>query len=256
MNILRRGLGPVLDNVRRGRHIEAYVLFLLGLALVGLGQFDVVDSRRLLQFTVAALAFLVFRTAVPPDPVPAPADDVLHDRGDLGPLRALLEQARDLRVYGPTGINILAGADDLKRMILQRGGTVRFVVLDPSPHAVAEAAVQLDDNLDLGLALRGSLRTLRRLEAETGFECRRLPFNPGFSLLIVNGDSPDGTLVVEFHGFGDHTINERMHLLLTRRTSPHWYDYWLRRFEAVWEASLPGSAGSTSDDTDPEAGPR
>ncbi|MGY1496942.1 hypothetical protein ACW4TU_10105 [Streptomyces sp. QTS52] len=256
MNTLRRRFGVVVHDVRRGRHIEAYVLFLLGLVLVGLGQFDVVDSRRLLQFTAAALAFLVFRTAAPSEPGPASADDVLHKREDLGPLRTLLEHARDLRVYGPTAINVLAGADDLRRMILQRGGTVRFVVLDPSREAVTDAAVQLDDNLDLELALRGSLRTLRRLEGMPGFEFRRLPFNPGFSLLIVNGDSPDGILVVEFHGFGDRTINERMHLLLTRRTSPHWYDYWLHRFEAVWEASLPGSTGSTSDDVDPETVPR
>ncbi|MFI1414725.1 hypothetical protein ACH4Y0_33065 [Streptomyces sp. NPDC020707] len=256
MNTLRRRLGVVVHDVRRGRHIEAYALFLLGLLLVGLGQFDVVGSRRLLQFTVAGLAFLVFRTAVPSQSVPASADDVLHQREDLGPLRTLLENARDLRVYGPTAINVLAGADDLKRVILQRGGTVRFVVLDPSREAVADAAVQLDDNLDLELALRGSLRTLRRLEDMAGFEFRRLPFNPGFSLLIVNGDSLDGTLVVEFHGFGDHTIKERMHVVLTRRTSPHWYDYWLCRFEAVWEASLPGSTGSTSDDADPEATPR
>ncbi|MFF4895751.1 hypothetical protein [Streptomyces sp. NPDC001068] len=256
MNTLRRRLGLVMDDIRHGRHIEAYAFFLLGLALVGLGLFDVVDSRRLLQFTVAALAFLVFRTAAPAEPAPVSADDVLHRREDLGPLRTLLERARDLRVYGPTAINVLAGADDLRRLILQRGGTVRIAVLDPAPRAVADAAVQLDDNLDLDLALRGSLHALRRMEGLTGFECRRLPVNPGFSLLIVNGDSPDGTIVVEFHGFRDSTIDDRMHLRLDRRTSPHWYDYWLGRFDAVWAASLPGTTGTTAGDADPEAGPR
>lgn len=253
MNTLRRGIGRVVDDVRHGRHIEAYAFFLLGLALVGLGLSDRVGTRGMAQFTVGALALLVFRTAVPPARPPATPDEVLRRREDLGPLRRLIDGARDLRVYGPTAINVLAGADDLRRLILERGGTVRIVLLDPDPRAVADAAAQLDDNLDLAAALQSSLCALRRLEGIEGFDCRRLPFNPGFSLLVVDGDSVDGTLVVEFHGFGDGTINERMHVVLDRRSSPHWYEYWLRRFDAVWEASLPGS-GAPASDGEPPAG--
>jgi hypothetical protein len=253
VDTLRRRIELVVDDIRHGRHIEAYVFFLLGAVLVGLGLFDVVGTRVMAQFTVGALALLVFRTAAPPERPPASPDEVLRTREDLGPLRHLLEGARDLRVYGPTAINVLSGAEDLRRLVLQRGGTVRFVLLDPNPRAVAQAAAQLDDNLDLGAALQSSLRALRRLRGTPGFDCRTLPFNPGFSLLIVNGDSADGTLVVEFHGFGDGTINERMHLLLDRRTSPHWYEYWLRRFDAIWDAAVPGALTPASDDGDPRA---
>ncbi|WP_327714055.1 hypothetical protein OG381_00450 [Streptomyces sp. NBC_00490] len=251
MNTLRRQLGHVVDDIRRGRHIESYVLFLLGFALVGLGLFDVVDGERLLQFTTAALAFLIFRSAAPSRHAAASPDEVLHRRENLGPLRPLLERARDLRVYGPTALNVLAGAEDVRRLVLQRGGTARFVVLDSDPRTLAHAARQLDDNLDLESNLRSSLRALGRLAGTAGFEYRRLSFNPGFSLLIVNGDSTDGTLVVDFHGFGDDTIDDRMHLVLDRRTSPHWYDYWLRRFEAIWDASLPAPATPLPDDLGP-----
>jgi hypothetical protein len=250
VNNLRRQFGRVVDDIRHGRHIEAYASFVLGMALVALGLADRVGTHALTQFTVGALALLVFRTAVPPALPPASPDEVLRRREDLGPLRTLLDNARDLRVYGPTAINVLAGAEDLRRRILHRGGTVRFVLLDPSPGAVAQAAVQLDDNLDLGAALHSSLGALRRLEGEPGFDCRRLPFNPGFSLLIVDGDSADGRLVVEFHGFGDGTINERMHLALDRRSAPHWYEYWLRRFDALWEAAEPGTGLPPADDGD------
>ncbi|MFE0674818.1 hypothetical protein [Streptomyces sp. NPDC058867] len=240
MNRPLRRLRPVLHDIRRGRHLESYAVFVAGLVLFVLGLFDRVGTQVLLTFTVAALALLVFRTAaVPGRPAPASPDEVLRERQELGPLRDLLERAEDLRVYGPTAINVLANAEDLRRRVLQRGGTARFVVLQPSPTALAQAAVQLDDNLDLESALRGSLITLRRLARHERFDWRGLPFNPGFSLLIVNGDRTDGTVVVEFHGFGDDTINTRMHLVLDRRTSPHWYAYWLRRFEAVWEAAEP-----------------
>ena len=254
MDSLRRRVDRVVDDIRHGRHIEAYVFFLLGAALVGLGLFDLVGTRGMAQFTVGALALLVFRTAAPPEPPPASPDEVLRRREDLGPLSLLLDGARDLRVYGPTAINVLAGAEDLRRQILRRGGTVRFVLLDPAPQTVAHAAAQLDDNLDLGAALQSALGALRRLEGEPGFACRRLPFNPGFSLLVVDGDSPDGKLVVEFHGFGDGTINERMHLFLDRRTSPHWYVYWLGRFDALWAAALPG-AGPALPGADTGTGP-
>ncbi|MFE1798980.1 hypothetical protein ACFW9L_22875 [Streptomyces sp. NPDC059517] len=67
MNTLCGRLGVVVHDIRRGRHIEAYVLFLRGLVLVGPGRSDVVDSRHPPQFTAVAadLAFLVFRTAAP-----------------------------------------------------------------------------------------------------------------------------------------------------------------------------------------------
>ncbi|MGW1777889.1 hypothetical protein ACWCQQ_01945 [Streptomyces sp. NPDC002143] len=251
MDNLRRGIGRVVADIRHGRHIEAYAFFFLGLALVGLGLSNQVGTKGLAQFTVGALALLVFRTAVPPARPPATPDEVLRRREDLGPLRKLLDGARDLRVYGPSAINVLAGADDLRRLILERGGTVRIVLLDSSPRAVADAATQLDDNLDLGAALQSSLRALRRLEGIEGFACRRLPFNPGFSLLVVDGDSVDGTVVVEFHGFADGTINERMHVVLDRRSSPHWYEYWLRRFDALWEAALPGAPNPSAPSTSP-----
>ncbi|MFB8774858.1 hypothetical protein [Streptomyces broussonetiae] len=243
MNRLHRRLRRILDDIRQGRHLEAYIVFAVGLVLFVLGLLNRVDGQDLLPFTVAALSLLVFRTATPPDPAPASPEEVLRERQDLGPLRALLERADDLRVYGPTAINVLASAEDLRRLVLQRGGTARFVVLEPSPAALAQAAVQLDNNLDLAPALHSSLGALRRLDQYEGFGWRRLPFNPGFSLLIVNGDRTDGTVVVEFHGFGDDTINTRMHLVLERRSSPHWYEYWLRRFEAVWEAALPEPSG-------------
>ncbi|MFJ3667181.1 hypothetical protein ACIPSE_12055 [Streptomyces sp. NPDC090106] len=259
MNRLRRRLDPVLHDIRQGRHLEAYSLFAVGLVLVVLGLTHRVGTQTLLAFTVAALALLVFRTAAPPDPAPASPDEVLRERQDLGPLRDLLERAEDLRVYGPTAINVLASAEDLRRLVLRRGGTARFVVLQPSGPALAQAAVQLDDNLDLGPALHSSLGALRRLDRHQGFNWRTLPFNPGFSLLIVNGDRPDGTVVVEFHGFGDDTINTRMHLVLDRRTTPHWYEYWLRRFDAVWEAAEPeppGLLAPPASDPDPDAVPR
>ncbi|MFD8306716.1 hypothetical protein ACFV29_30880 [Streptomyces sp. NPDC059690] len=250
MNRLRRRLGRILDDIRQGRHLEAYIVFAVGLVLFVLGLLNRVDGQVLLPFTVAALSLLVFRTAAPPDPAPASPEEVLRTRQDLGPLRALLERADDLRVYGPTAINVLASAEDLRRLVLQRGGTARFVVLEPSPAALAQAAVQLDDNLDLAPALQSSLGALRRLDRYEGFGWRMLPFNPGFSVLIVNGDRADGTVVVEFHGFGDDTINTRMHLVLERRSSPHWYEYWLRRFEAVWAAALPGPSGAPEPSAD------
>ncbi|MEW2567361.1 hypothetical protein [Streptomyces sp. NPDC047070] len=140
MNTLCRRLGFVVRGVRRGRHSEVYVLFLLGLVLVGPGQFDGVDSQRPLQFipavVTAALALLVFRTAAPSEPAPTSADDEPHGRQDLGPLRSPLEHARDPRVHGPVTINVPAGADGREASVPDSIGSAGSTSDDVDPGAV------------------------------------------------------------------------------------------------------------------------
>jgi hypothetical protein len=46
-----------------------------------------------------------------------------------------------------------------------------------------------------------------------------------------------GRLLVEFHGFHDDSIGDRMHLEIRRSQSLHWFEYWVGRVEAIWEVA-------------------
>jgi len=101
--------------------------------------------------------------------------------------------------------------------------------------------------VDLAATLAHSADTLRRLARDQpGFAFRRLPVNPGFSLLIVNAHRADGYAIVEFHGFQDDNIAGRMHVRISRYDSPRWLEYWVDRYEALWKAARPETPGGGS----------
>jgi hypothetical protein len=226
-----------LDDIRHGRHWEAYALFLIGVALAVLGLTGVADISVLLSTILLALSFLVFHTAVDASDSRPGLDQVLRDRQAFGTFSHLLPGVRDLRIYGPTAVNVLVNSADIRRFVLQCGGTVRVIVQDDESALLERTALQLDDNLDLTSTLRNSLATLSKLAAIPGFSYRRLPVNPGFSLVIVNPDDAEGYVIFESQGFKDESIADRMHIMIKRYESPRWFAYWVARFEAMWNAA-------------------
>lgn len=229
--LLHRGI----DDLRHGRNLDTYVTFAVGIAVTALGIFDVVHIRFVLGAMLAALAFLVLH-AQPIPPAPG-LDDVLCDRSSFEPFPALLGKARDVRVYGPTAVHVIIHAAEHRRLLLDRGGRLRIVIQGNDPAQLAWTGEQLDKSLDFGHSHAMSLGELRRLAGVPGFEYRLLGGNPGFSMVVVDADAPHGYLVVEFHGFADVSINDRMHVRIGKTASPHWFAYWLGRFEAIWNAA-------------------
>ncbi|MCQ9181276.1 hypothetical protein KMT30_19950 [Streptomyces sp. IBSBF 2953] len=245
-----------IDDIRRGRRLDTYATFLIGLAVTGLGLSGVVDATVVGSTVLAGVSFLVLHT-VPQQPL-HDTESVLRDRSDYRTVAELLRHARDLRVYGPTALHVLVNSAEIRREILDRGGSCRVVVQAPDPGQLRMTALQLDSSMDLEVTLRQSLSVLRRLADRPGFAHRLLPFNPGFSLLVVNADAPDGYVIVETHGFQDDSIADRMHIQIAKAESSRWFGYWTARFEALWEAAAedPGAAhGPTPDGTDPTAVP-
>jgi hypothetical protein len=234
VNVVRRSL----EDIRGGRNREAYALFLIGLLLVALGLAGVIKDQILLSAMLLALTFLVFHTSLDKPSGRFSLDDVLQTRDSFGPFSKLLPGVRDLRIYGPTAVNILVSSGDIRRFVLNAGGTIRVIIQDDKPEMVAQTALQLDDNLDLTRTLHGSMGVLERLAEEPRFEYRRLPFNPGFSLVVVNAESPNGYVIFESHGFMDENIADRMHIVIRKQESPHWFGYWVSRFEAMWNTAL------------------
>jgi len=260
MKVLVDGLKRIARDLRHRRNVEAYVVTAAALVFAALSVVgDLVSDDLRWTATLAALGLLVYRLADPVEVVDV--DQVLQSRiaFDDVSFGSRIKSAREVWMYGPSMVNLLTAAntDDLRRTVLARaGGVVRIAVLDPDePAAVALATRQLDDTVDYQMevmpeALR---RTVDRLEQIARWPTsgrlvhRFVPFNPGFSLVAIDPRAKDGVVIVEVHGIHNESDVDRMHVELDRRSSEHWYDYWIDQFEHLWDIARPPADGQVDE---------
>ncbi len=235
MKTIRR----VLDDLRNLRNVDAYVVAAVGVALLVL---DVVGSADLsvnLSVMMAALVVLLFRTTASPDEE-IDLDRVLLDRQSYAPFCEFIRGAREVWIYGPSAVNILHSSGDLKREVIDRGGSVRILIQDPDVEAsLAILRLQLDPNNVLEHDIKGSLYTLTRMQTWGNVEYRLLNYSPGFSMVVVDPDGKDGRLTVEFFGYHNDLITDRMHLQIERGSSQYWFEHWAKQYQLMWDAARP-----------------
>jgi hypothetical protein len=234
LNLLRR----VRDDLRQARHIEAYSVALLTLILTVFSLVDEPPAKLTNAAILTCLAFLVLWTIDAREGKKAVSlDTVLRDRQSYGSFDDLLKGAKELWMYAPTGVNVLLRYAAEIREWVAKGGQARIVVQDPSGAALESVRTQLDSNVDFDSSLSAALATLTRLSSHPHVEFRLLAVNPGFSMVVLDPADRSGRVLVEFHGFQDKSIADRMHIEIRRSDSLRWFEYWTGRFEAIWEAA-------------------
>ncbi len=237
----RRAARRVADDIRERRHLEAYSLFLLTLALTVVSVVGELPSQLVDAAVLAGLAFLILWTTgarAGEGAVSVSLDTVLRNRDSFGSFSDLLAGATELWMYAPTGINVfLRHSADIRRWMERRGTSARVVVLDPHSPVLDATSMQLDKSTDFESTLAASLATLAKLDTLEGVELRLLGINPGFSMVVVDPNRVSGRLIVEFHGFQDDSIGDRMHVEIHRSQSLYWFEYWVARFEAIWSTA-------------------
>ncbi|MEU8203568.1 hypothetical protein [Streptosporangium sp. NPDC049046] len=233
------------------QHIDAYALtvVLFGFAFLSIFADKLEDDLRWAAL-FSGVGLLLYRLTLTDEPAES-RTDLLHDRSvyDRVPLSSLLAQARDVRVFAPSAVNLLSAqtCELIRNTVLARErGSARIVILDPTEKAaVRQAAKQLDDSVEfpvqrLPAALESTTERLRLMsgwKTAGRFEYRLLSYNPGFSLVLVDPETPGGRVIVEIHGFHNTSISSRMHLELTRGRDERWYTYWVSQFDHMWEAA-------------------
>lgn len=239
MRALWNGLRQIADDVVTGKYLETYAVALLALIfaiLVLLGN----DLPLNLQNAVllSAVALLVYKSIERRDEARVDLDQVLHDRQSFSPFREFIKGGRELWVYGPSAVNVLTNAADIEKEILERGGSLKVVLQDYTVRHSLDILRQQLDRLSTLLEqdIQRSLAVLNGMKGQNWrVDYRLLAFSPGFSLVIVDPDGRDGRLVVEFFGFNNDRISERMHIVIYRRQSQYWFEYWAKQFEQMWK---------------------
>jgi hypothetical protein len=238
MQSLSRILSRIFRDLSQGRNLESYVVSAVALALAVVGLVDdaVSDSMKL-AVILAALALLVFQSTAPKEQALS-LDEILRDRQSFAPFREFIRGGQTLWIYGPSVGNVLRNDPDIKREILDRGGSVRVLLQNPTAPVVDLLPRHYSDIHPLREDIQTSLRTLRNLRERLNggaLEYGLLDYNPGFSLVVVDADGPNGRLVVEFHGYDTDMITDRMHIVITRQQSQYWFEYWARQFDSMWQ---------------------
>lgn len=243
----------VISDIRERKNIESYIAVATAIAFSVVSLFhETMPDQYRWSVLFAAIGLLVYRMTLSPVTVEMPSD-LLGDRSEFEahPLSARLRDARDVRVFAPSGVNLLSEqtCEHLRRTVLGRvGGSLRVVLLDPRQTAAVEiAARQLDGSLEYQFhelesaltMMRERMRRMQQWKVEGAFEYRVFAYNPGFSLVIVDPDTSHGVVIVEFHGVYNSDTSSRMHLTLTLARSERWYRYWIRQFDRIWEESKP-----------------
>ena len=241
-NFLRR----VLKDIFRGRNLDAYVVVFFGIVLIGADLVGNVEQGMQLTLIIAALTILVLRVTAP-ETGTVDLDDVLKDRQAFGPFKDFISGRRKLWMWAPSAVNIFNDASSIKAEILDRGGEICVLLLDPAADAITpHVQAQLDSTGDELLGdIRRTARTLEQLKDAGKVTYGFLPFSPGFSLTIVDPDKPGGKLLVEYHGFRNEFTGNRMHIVIERAQSEYWFNYWVSQFEEMSKvASLPSESAA------------
>ncbi|MCC6803664.1 MAG: hypothetical protein IT319_12345 [Anaerolineae bacterium] len=239
MNTIVRFVRRVINDITNLRNVDAYIVGFIGIALILLDVLGSVELDAYLSVMTAALIVLLFRTTAP-QKKEIDLDNVLLDRQSYTPLREFIQGAHVVWVYGPSAVNVLRESAAFKREVIDRGGEVRALLQDPAENSsMAILRQQLDPNNNLDHDIQGSLFTLAKMRDWGKVDYRLLPYNPGFSLLIIDPDGKDGRLVVEFFGYHNNLIDDRMHILIERRSSQYWFEYWAKQYLIMWDAARP-----------------
>lgn len=242
-----------LFNTRIRPNFVAFLLITVGVGLFLIDLFVMVDQSIVLQLIVAALLLIIFRDTKPqiepviqveaPEVKIAPdLDEVLRDRKKYQPYDEFLTGVKTLWIYGPSAV-IITGANEprIRDLVLANGGTLRVIYQDPMEKDYIQDTLQKQLDLfgrtDIETDIQRTRNTLGRLKDRYAdqVEHRALAYSPGFSLTVVNHDSLDALVIVEFFGYNIETRDERMHIVIRRRESERWFTYWKGQYEAMWQ---------------------
>lgn len=239
MHSLVRLLKRIGSDIANGKNLDAYIITAAAVVVAVAGLFEnALDDSLKLAVLLAAVGLLVFKTTTP-DKKLADLDSVLLDRQSFDPFREFIRDAKTLWIYGPSAVNVLRDASDIKREVLDRGGNVRVLLQDPEEVSGMDILNrQLDKIFVLEDAIKTSLRTLETMSTwptPGKVEYGVVAYSPGFSLVVVDPDGRDGRLIIEFYGYQNQDIVDRMHIVITRQQSQYWFEYWAKQFNVMWD---------------------
>ncbi len=250
---LRASWTRIFKDIRTLNHLDVYVISIAAISFAILGLFpNVVSDDVRTAIMLAALGLLVFNISVPKTRA-SDIDELLNDRAAFPPFNERLKGTRKLWIYAPSAANILNGdnMESIRKEILAHpDGELRVIVQNPAnTEAVNILTYQLDESVDFpvqrlttelsnSLARFDQVKSWKREGRFNGtFDYHLLDYSPGFSLVILNPDKSNGSVIVEMHGYHNESTVSRMNIEIKKQESERWFTYWVSQFDHMWTES-------------------
>jgi len=165
-----------------------------------------------------------------------------EDRSTLPPLTKRTAKAHDMWFCGISEINVMGHEDYFHEKLNEKEGVcIRVLVIDPECQAARSAADCTLDNLG---GIKSDIeRTILRVKhiidkgvGKGSIELRLMEVAPGYSMIIIDPEKPDGQISVEFIGYKTPT-DKRPHIELIKQRDNYWFNFFLMQYNMLWEKS-------------------
>ncbi|MEV0620951.1 hypothetical protein AB0I81_47030 [Nonomuraea sp. NPDC050404] len=247
-----RPLARLRADLGTGKNLEIYVTALIALVVGALGVFDIVNPKVVGAATLATLALVAVNALGPRHQVA----DLERQVGDLGrmveaklsaqnflsegskELTTRVARANDIRFVGITLNHTVRAYVDMLQQRLERGASVKVLLIDPTgtvPEEAAKRSLVPDQQDVFQHRVRSTFYILRDLRLKGRLEVRLLPFVPAYLMVILDPADDDGLVHVEL---GIHrSPGPSPGFTLASHHDHAWVRYFMAEFDRLWEAA-------------------
>jgi len=177
----------------------------------------------------------------------------------MPPLDPFVQASTSIDLCGFTLTSTINKQFSSIRERLKDGANVRLLISEPDSLALQMASLRSEDpdeGIYFGKRLAATIQDIEYLhktwreyqpsgKSKKGhLEVRLLPYAPSFSILVFNGNQPQGKVIVEL--YAHKTFMETAVFTLNSQKDGNWYEYFISQFEVmwkdakIWEPSLKG----------------
>lgn len=256
-------INVIVNEIRQGENIDLYVTILLALVVAILGifqvaKFDVVAGAILATLALLASAMLSSRRAtrdmkLANNKLQETMDDLklqLEQPAYISDLilqgypdfASQLQSAKRVSVLGAVLSSTVSRYNSEFVRILNRGGTLRFVLSEPTPEVFAMQSVRsslVDDYNFMMNASQNAMKTILTLAEKNSLglvELQTIPYLNPYNLIIIESADGIAKIYVRLMAF-QTSASEQPVLEFDKKNDTDWYRFFEDQFEKIWSSS-------------------
>jgi hypothetical protein len=253
----------VIEDIRNGENIDLYVIIVVGAVVAVLGilkaiDFEIVGAAILGTLSLLAGSLLTSRRSIEElgDAADLVGQEVqalhkeLESRASVSDLfspegypnlSAEFRAAKSISILGQNLTSTVSRYHPDFRYILSRGRSLRYLMTETTPEAVAMMAFRsnsMPTPADIKTAVARSVTLIKRLFdycSDPGcLQLRTMPYIAPYSMVIIERDSEDFDIYVRTLPYKDSRYPT---FSLSSETDRYWAEFFTEQFESMWQVA-------------------
>jgi hypothetical protein len=174
----------------------------------------------------------------------------LRSISDDTPFDQIIARARELFIFGNTLSRLMVTYEQAILQFLDRGGSLRLLILDPhgqgcqflAAHSGRNAKSAIEGMLSIYRTFSARIQNTRRGEVEL----RVIDWPASCGMHLIDPNTPGGYIRVTLYPPDiSSPLANRPHFILRPESDQPWYDIFREQFERLWRSAQPLRCSST-----------